>query len=94
MGRVIITRQVRAPIESVFDAIAHIENLQQAVPEIIEAARMMGPPDYLLRVVTADAEAFEALYMDRLASLPHVHTLTSQLAMKVVKRTSELPIGH
>ena len=62
------------------------------VPEIVEAARMMGQPDYLRRIVTADAEAFEALYMDRLASLPHVQTVTSQLAMKVVKRTAQLPI--
>ena len=62
------------------------------VPEIVEVARMMGQPDYLLRVVTRDAQAFEALYIDVLASLPHVQTLTSQLAMKVVKRTTALPI--
>lgn len=69
------------------------EEAVQAVPEIVEAARMMGQPDYLLRVVTADADSFESLYIDRLASLPHVQTLTSQLAMKIVKRTTELPIG-
>ena len=62
------------------------------VPEIVEAARMMGQPDYLLRVVTTDAGSFEALYIDVLASLPHVAQLTSQLAMKVVKRTVELPL--
>ena len=53
---------------------------------------MMGQPDYLLRVVAADADDFESLYIDTLAGLPHVKTLTSQLAMKTVKRTSELPI--
>ncbi len=62
------------------------------VPQIIEVARMMGQPDYLLRVVTTDAESFEGLYIDVLASLPHVQKLTSQLAMKVVKRTTELPL--
>lgn len=62
------------------------------IPEVVEAARMMGQPDYLLRVVTVDASAFEALYIDTLASLPHVQTLTSQLAMKIVKRSHELPI--
>ena len=69
------------------------EDAIQEIPEVVEAARMMGQPDYLLRVVTAAAAAFEALYIDRLARLPHVQTLTSQLAMKVVKRTSELPVG-
>ena len=57
------------------------------VPEIIEVLRMMGQPDYLLRVATRDADSFEALYIDALAGLPHVQTLTSQLAMKVVKRS-------
>lgn len=68
------------------------EEALQAIPEVVEAARMMGQPDYLLRVVTADAAAFEALYIDRLARLPHVQTLTSQLAMKVVKRTNQIPV--
>lgn len=63
------------------------------VPPIVEALRMMGQPDYLLRVATADPEAFEKLYFDVLARLPHVQTLTSQVAMKVVKRTHQLPIG-
>ncbi|BAN00883.1 Lrp/AsnC family transcriptional regulator [Ilumatobacter coccineus] len=61
-------------------------------PNITEASRMMGQPDYLLRVVAADAVAFETLYMDVLATLPHVQQLTSQLAMKVVKRSTALPL--
>ncbi len=64
----------------------------QDVANITEANRMMGQPDYLLRVVARDSHAFEELYMDVLAALPHVQKLTSQLAMKIVKRTHELPI--
>jgi DNA-binding Lrp family transcriptional regulator len=63
------------------------------VREIIEAARMMGQPDYQLRIATASADSIEALYIDRLANLPHVQTLTSQLPMKIVKRTTQLPIA-
>ncbi|MAJ89645.1 MAG: hypothetical protein CL416_08705 [Acidimicrobiaceae bacterium] len=37
----------------------------------------MGQPDYLLRVVAADAKAFATIHMDELAALPHVQTLTS-----------------
>lgn len=62
------------------------------VPEIVEALRMMGQPDYLLRIVTATPATFESLYIDTLAGLPHVQTLTSQLAMKSVKRTRRLPL--
>jgi DNA-binding Lrp family transcriptional regulator len=75
------------------DSMLAFESAIEAIPEVVEAARMMGQPDYLLRIVTADAQSFEALYIDTLARLPHVQTLTSQLAMKVVKRTSELPIN-
>ena len=75
------------------ESMVEFEEAIQGIPSIVEAARMMGQPDYLLRVVAADADAFEALYMDELAALPHVQTLTSQLAMKVVKRTPELPIA-
>lgn len=69
------------------------ERAVQRIPQITEVSRMMGQPDYLLRVVAADADAFESLYIDELAGLPHVQTLTSQLAMKTVKRTTELPIS-
>jgi DNA-binding Lrp family transcriptional regulator len=68
------------------------EDAVQGVPQIIEVARMMGQPDYLLRVVTSDADHFESLYIDVLANLPHVQKLTSQLAMKIIKRTTELPL--
>jgi hypothetical protein len=54
---------------------------------------MMGQPDYQLRIATANAETFETLYIDHLANLPHVQTLASQLAMKVVKRSGRLPIA-
>ena len=73
-------------------AMTEFEAAVQDVGEIVEVLRMMGQPDYLLRVATADADSFEALYFDTLAQLPNVQTLTSQVAMKVVKRTHELPI--
>lgn len=68
------------------ESMTEFEEAVQAIDEVVEAMRMMGQPDYLLRVATADANSFEALYMDHLARLPHVQTLTSQLAMKTVKR--------
>ena len=75
------------------DSMTEFESAVAEIPEVIEVLRMMGQPDYLLRVVAADPGAFEALYIDRLAGLPFVQTLTSQLAMKVVKRTHVLPVA-
>ena len=62
------------------------ETAVESIDDVVEVMRMMGQPDYLLRIATTDAETFEALYMDHLARLPHVQTLTSQLAMKTLKR--------
>lgn len=75
------------------ESLSEFENAVQAVDDVVEAMRMMGQPDYLLRIATANADSFEALYMDHLASLPHVQTLTSQLAMKTVKRSHFVPPG-
>ena len=74
------------------ESMLEFETEVQGIAQVVEAARMMGQPDYLLRVVTRDAADFETLYIDHLARLPHVQILTSQLAMKVVKRSSELPV--
>ncbi|MFN8022139.1 MAG: Lrp/AsnC family transcriptional regulator [Acidimicrobiales bacterium] len=74
------------------ESMTAFESAVQHLDAVVEVLRMMGQPDYLMRVVAADAEAFEAVYIDHLAELPHVKTLTSQSAMKVVKRTHVLPI--
>jgi Lrp/AsnC family transcriptional regulator, leucine-responsive regulatory protein len=68
-------------------SMTEFEQAVTTIPEVVEVLRMMGQPDYMVRVATRDPASFEALYIDRLASLPHVQQLTSQLAMKVVKRT-------
>lgn len=74
-------------------SMTQFERAVSEIPEVMEVLRMMGQPDYLLRVVSSGPDAFEALYIDRLAGLPFVQTLTSQLAMKVVKRSQILPLG-
>lgn len=74
------------------DSMTAFERAVMEIDDVVEAMRMMGQPDYLLRIATTDADSFEALYMDHLARLPHVQTLTSQLAMKTVKRTHFAPV--
>ena len=74
------------------ESLSEFETAIEAVDEVVEAMRMMGQPDYLLRIATKNADSFEALYMDHLAGLPHVQTLTSQLAMKTVKRNHATPL--
>ena len=75
------------------DTMSAFERAVCELPSVVEVLRMMGQPDYLLRVVTEDPASFEQLYIDHLAVLPHVKVLTSQLAMKAVKRSTTIPVA-
>ena len=79
-----VTRASMAAIEDRFDGLE----------EVTEAYRMMGQPDYLIRVAVADAAAFEVFYIDELAALPLVQTLTSMTTMKTIKRQRPLRPGR
>ncbi len=62
-----------------------------AVPQIVQAQRLFGDPDYLLRIVTADLSAYQRLEDDVLAALPGVQRLNSTLVMKQVVDNRPLP---
>jgi DNA-binding Lrp family transcriptional regulator len=61
------------------------------VEQIIEAQRLFGEPDYLLRVVAADLGAYQRFYEDTLIRLPGVERISSTIVMKQVVPTRPLP---
>jgi DNA-binding Lrp family transcriptional regulator len=63
-----------------------------AVPHVIQAQRLFGDPDYLLRVISRDLSSFQKVYDDDLATLPGVQRLTSTLVMKRVVEDRPLPL--
>jgi DNA-binding Lrp family transcriptional regulator len=65
--------------------IEDFEAAAAAVPEVVEMRRMLGQPDYYLRVQVADTEAYERLTLDTLSRLPAVHRLLSHQTMRLVK---------
>jgi DNA-binding Lrp family transcriptional regulator len=62
-----------------------------AIPQILQAERLFGDPDYLLRVVTTDLAAYQRLQDERLSVLPGVQRMTSTLVMKRVVHDRPLP---
>ncbi|TQJ34203.1 Lrp/AsnC family transcriptional regulator [Arthrobacter sp. SLBN-122] len=62
------------------------------VPEIIEAQRLFGEPDYMIRIVAADREAYQKLYDKVLSRLPGVQSLNSTIVMKEVIASRALPV--
>ncbi|MER7950524.1 Lrp/AsnC family transcriptional regulator [Streptomyces sp. NPDC096079] len=73
------------------DTVTAFEEAVTAEPHVLQAQRLFGEPDYLLRVATADLTAFQELYDQRLARLPGVQRLTSTLVMKNVIDDRPLP---
>ncbi|MGL5927845.1 MAG: Lrp/AsnC family transcriptional regulator [Dermatophilaceae bacterium] len=73
-------------------AIAAFERAVSALDDVVEVRRMMGTPDYLIRVVVADLTAYELLYSQHLMALPGVERVSSQIAMKLVKPDAGVPV--
>jgi Lrp/AsnC family leucine-responsive transcriptional regulator len=62
------------------------------IPDVVEAQRLFGEPDYLLRVAVQDSDEYERLYTNRLAALPGVSKARSQIGMKTIRQGPTLPI--
>lgn len=73
------------------DTMAEFDRALADVPNVVEAQRLFGSPDYLLRVVTADLTSYQHLYEETLAKLPGVRGLTSTIVMKQVIEPRPLP---
>jgi DNA-binding Lrp family transcriptional regulator len=61
------------------------------IPHVVQAERLFGDPDYLLRIVTADLAAYQRLQDEELSALPGIQRMTSTLVMKRVVHDRALP---
>ncbi|GER22002.1 AsnC family transcriptional regulator [Zafaria cholistanensis] len=62
------------------------------IPQVVEALRLFGEPDFLLRVRAVDLAAYQRFYDEVLVGLPGVEKLTSTIVMKNVKDGGQLPV--
>ena len=79
-------RQVDRPTMEIF------ENRVAENPNIVEAQRLFGSPDYLLKVIAADLPSYQRFYDSELTVLPGVERLTSTLVMKNLKSNAGPPV--
>ncbi|WP_347557892.1 Lrp/AsnC family transcriptional regulator [Robbsia sp. KACC 23696] len=68
------------------------EEAVPTVPEIIQAQRLFGDPDFILHIITTDLAAYQRLYDESLSTLPNVLRLRSTLVMKSVVQNRTLPL--
>ncbi|MEM6668009.1 MAG: Lrp/AsnC family transcriptional regulator [Pseudomonadota bacterium] len=60
-------------------------------PEVVEAYRMAGEIDYILKVRVPDAKAYDAFYRDLISEVS-IFNVSSALAMEEIKSSPDLPI--
>jgi Lrp/AsnC family transcriptional regulator len=75
----------RADISGFADAV-------RAFPEVLECYVLMGPTDFLLRIATADVDAYERFFFERLSKLPGVQDINSIVALSEIKPFAGLPV--
>lgn len=73
------------------ETLLRFERSVSVIPQVVQAQRLFGDPDYLLRVRTADVAGYQRLEDDQLAALPGIQRLTSTLVMKEVRLVQAKP---
>lgn len=73
------------------DTLLGFEAAVTKIPNVLQAQRLFGDPDYLLRIVTTDLDAYRQLEDDTLAALPGVLRLNSTLVMKRIVTDRPVP---
>ena len=66
-------------------------NAVRARPEVLEAHRLAGDIDYILKVRVPNARAYDAFYQ-ALISEVKIHNVTALLSMEEIKATTALPV--
>lgn len=73
--------------------LAAFEAAVQDLPEVMECYLMTGEFDYLLRVVVSDMADFERVHKESITRLPGVARVNSSVAIRTVRKTTELPLA-
>ena len=60
-------------------------------PEVLEAHRLAGDIDYILKVRVSNARAYDRFYQSLIGEVK-IHNVTALLSMEEIKATSALPI--
>ncbi len=73
------------------DWLAAFATAMQTMPEVMDAYRMAGEVDYMLRVAVADMAEFDTFYKRLIDAVP-LRNVTSRFAMERLKQTTAYPL--
>ncbi len=83
---------VRAPRHAA-DWLEAFRSLIRNTPEILEAYRLAGETDYLLRIVVTDIEHYDEVYKSMISKL-EFSDMTSSISMEEMKFTTAIPTRY
>jgi Lrp/AsnC family transcriptional regulator len=75
------------------DALTRFEHSVREHPEVLECYTLLGETDFLLRIVTRDIKAYEAFFLDHLSRIPGVQSVSSSIALSIIKETTSIPLA-
>lgn len=67
------------------------EEMIQSHPEVLACHKITGDADYLLQVVAEDLDAYSD-FIEMLRTVPGIHSIHSNLALKEIKASTRLPV--
>lgn len=75
------------------DALTRFEESVREYPEVLECYTLLGETDFLLRIVTRDIKAYEAFFLDHLSRIAGVQSVSSSIALSIIKETTSIPLA-
>ena len=77
----------------VMDWLETFKSVLDDIPEVVEAYRLSGDIDYLLRVVVPDIDAYDEVYKSLIEKV-EFSDVSSSFAMEDMKFTTALPVKY
>ena len=90
-----LNAQIFAQVKLTATGRSNLEEFTAAIrefAEVLECHVLMGPVDFMLRIVARDIEAYERFFFDKLSRVPGVQEINSTVALSEIKSTTELPL--
>lgn len=90
-----LNAQIFAQVKLSAHGRTHLDEFSAAIrgfPEVLECYVLMGPVDFLLRIVAEDINAYERFFFEKLSRVPGVQEVNSVVALSEIKATTELPL--
>lgn len=90
-----LSAQVFAQVKLSAHGRQHLEEFTSAIrsfPEVLECHVLMGPVDFMLRIVAKDIGAYERFFFEKLSRVPGIQEVNSTVALSEIKSTTVLPL--